>query len=184
MNRLIIALLFLCIACKEISFREPQPKGRKVLRSVPKELHGRYQAQKEDGDFAKDTIVINAQGYSFKYFDPADQLKDHDADKGKLGDSLVLKTYKGYYFLNTNENPEWLLRVFKKEKNGDLIYMSPEQEGVDFKDYIAKLSKEIKIDSITLKDEVLYQIDPTPKQLVKLIEHGYFSRTLLKKIRQ
>jgi hypothetical protein len=182
MKRLAIILIVAVTGCKEITFREPQPRGRKALSSIPKELHGRYHAQKENGEVSNDTIIVSSRGYRIGYYDPADQIKRDKLDDGKLGDSLVLKTFKGYYFLNFAENPEWLLRVFKKEKNGDLIYMIPEQEGVDFKDYISKLSKEIRIDSVTLKDEVLYQIDPSPKKLVELVEKGYFSRTLLKKI--
>jgi hypothetical protein len=77
-----------------------------------------------------------------------------------------------------------MLRVLKQEKNGDLIFMAPEQEGVDFKDYLKKLSTEIRIDSFEVKDETLYQIDPTANELVKLIEKGFFSRAVLKKVRQ
>ncbi len=182
MKRLAIILIVAVTGCKEVTFREPQPRGKKILSSVPKELHGRYLAQKENGDVSNDTIIVSATGYRIGYFDPADQIKRDKLDDGRLSDSLVLKTFKGYYFLNFNEHPEWLLRVFKREKNGDLIYMIPEQEGVDFKDYIRKLSKEIRIDSTTYRDETLYQIDPSPKQLVGLIEKGYFSRTLLKRV--
>jgi hypothetical protein len=177
-------LLSILISCKEVSFREPQPKGRKILTTVPKELHGKYLPEKDDGGVSKDTIVITAKGYRFGYYDPADQIKSRDKfDDGNLGDSLILKSFKGYYFLNFNERPEWLLRVFKRQSNGDLIYMTPEQEGIDFKDYIKNLSKEIRIDSVKLKDEVLYQIDPTPRQLVSLIEKGYFSRTILRRVK-
>jgi hypothetical protein len=178
---LLLAFLF---SCKEISFREPQPAGRKTLATVPKELHGKYLPEKDDGGLSKDTIVITAKGYRFGYYDPAEQIKVRDKfDDGNLGDSLILRSFKGYYFLNFNERPEWLLRVFKRQSNGDLLYMTPEQEGVDFKDYIKKLGKEIRIDSVKLNDEMLYQISPTPKQLVSLIEKGYFSKTLLKKVK-
>ena len=51
-----------------------------------------------------------------------------DSSKEELGDSLVLKKYKGYYFFNDNENPEWLLRVVKREPNGDLSYMLLDQQ--------------------------------------------------------
>jgi hypothetical protein len=105
-----------------------------------------------------------------------------DYEEGVLSDSLILKAYRGYYFLNLYERPEWLLRVIKQQKNGDLVYMAMEQDDVNFNDYISKLSTEIAIDSIKLENETLYHIDPTPAQLVGLIEKGYFSQTKLKKI--
>jgi hypothetical protein len=58
---------------------------------------------------------------------------------------LVIKKFKGYYFVNINENPEWLLRVIKQESNGDLFYMTMD-EGVSFKEFLDKVSKDIKID--------------------------------------
>ena len=184
MKRLMpVLILLFAFSCKEISFREPQPKGKKLLTHVPKELHGRYLAQKENGDVSEDTIIITANGYRFAYAHPLDKNNAGHPDAGILGDSLVLKSYKGYYFLNINDNPEWLLRVLHREKNGDLIYMAPEQEGVEFDDYLKKLSTQIRIDSLKVQGEMLYQIDPTPKQLVDLVEKGYFSRTLFKKIK-
>jgi hypothetical protein len=177
-------LLTLCVlaSCKEISFREPQPRGKKSLTTVPKNLQGKYMAVKDDGEFTKDTIVIYEKGYRFGYFDPKDKGSDK-YENGVLGDSLVLKSFKGYYFLNFNERPEWNLRVLTLDKNGDLIYMGPEQEQVDFDEYIKKLSADVKVDSFTIDGEMLYQIDPSPGELVKLIEKGYYSRMVLKKVK-
>ena len=94
-----------------------------------------------------------------------------------------MKKFKGYYFVNINENPEWLLRVIKQETNGDLFYMTMD-EGVSFKEFLDKVSKEIKIDSVEINGEKLYQIDPSPKQLVRLIEKGYYKNTLeMKKLK-
>lgn len=84
--------------------------------------------------------------------------------------------------MNINGNPEWFLRVIKRESNGDLVYMSLEQEQNDFGSFVKKLSTVINIDSVQLKDEKLYQIDPTPKELVTLIDRGYFKKITLKKI--
>jgi hypothetical protein len=175
MPRLLPAILFLALfACKEISFKEPQPKGKKSLSRVPRELLGTYLIVEEKGGDGKDTLVVTEKGY----YIPG------DSSAGELGDSLVLKKYHGYYFFNDNENPEWLLRVIKREPNGDLSYMLMEQAGKSFNEFLLSLNKEIEIDSIEVNNEKLYQIDPSPKTLFSLIDKGYFKKTItLKKLR-
>lgn len=182
-SALIFLLVFVLDACKEISFREPQPRGRRPLSSVPKKLQGKYLTYQENGELSKDTVVITHNGYRFGYFDglpPSNHREDYE--EGILSDSLVLKVYRGYYFLNLYEQPEWLLRVIQQQRNGDIIYMAMEQQDVDFNDYIKKLAREIRIDSIKMENETLYHIDPSPSQLIELIGKGYFTQTKLKRI--
>jgi|SRR5688572_890024 len=162
----VIVVLFL-FACKEVSFKEPQPKGTKRLSEIPRELRGTYLVIEEKGN-NRDTLRVSAQGY----FIPS------DSSKGTLGDSLVLKKYKGYYFFNDHENPEWLLRVLKRETNGDLSYMLMDPGAMTFDEFLLTLNKEIKIDSIDVDGEKLYQIDPAAKELISLIEKGYFKKTI------
>src|SRR5690606_800375 len=101
-----------------------------------------------------------------------------------LGDSLVLKKYKGYYFFNDNEDPEWLLRVVKLESNGDISYFFMDPGEKTFNEYLLELTREIKIDSSEVNGEKLYQIDPSPKQLLSLIRDGFFRKSLtLKKLK-
>lgn len=161
---LTIAFLFL-FSCKEVTFKEPQPRGKKALKELPKALVGRY-LFKDDKE--SDTLVVTSKGY----------YAASDKKGSQIGDSLVVKKYKGYYFVSVNENPEWLLRVVKQESNGDLVYLIMDENGGKFNDFLLKLSKEIKIDSVELNGEKLYQIDPSPKQLVGLIEKGYFRETM------
>ena len=168
MNKLAIILaLTLAFSCKEISFKEPQPTGKKVLREVPKQLRGTYLLV-DDKEGAADTLFVSANGY----------LVASDKKQNLLGDSLILKKFKGYYFVNINEKPEWLLRVLQQEKNGDLVYMSMEEDETEFNGLLKKISKDVRLDSLEVNGEKLYQIDPTPKQLVKLIEKGYFKKTI------
>jgi hypothetical protein len=169
MHKLVPAIFILSlVACKEISFKEPQPKGIKSLSKIPRELLGSYLIVEQKVSDSKDTVVVTTKGY----YIPS------DSSKGELGDSLVLKKYKGYYFFNDNENPEWILRVIKKESNGDLSYMLLEPTDQSFDEFLLALNKDIEIDSVEVKNGKLYQIDPTPKQLVSLIEKGYFKRTI------
>ncbi len=139
---------------------------------MPTSLQGKYLIEDETSN-QKDTLYISEAGY---------RTGGGAVDEGNLGDSLILKKYKGYYFLNINQKPEWALRVIKQEKNGDLLFMSMEDN--DFNYFLKKLGTEIKIDSTYAMDEKLYQIDPTPKQLVGLIKKKYFGQVVrIKKIK-
>ena len=164
MRKLAIAALFIALfSCKEISFKEPQPRGKKILKEIPKSLVGKY-LLKDDKSGETDTLIVSSKGYIV--------VSDKKGDN--LGDSLVLKKFKGYYFISINENPEWILRVVKQKSNGDIEYMTMDEGGGSFKDFLTKISKDIKIDSVEVNGEKLYQIDPSPKELVRLIEKGYF----------
>ena len=165
-----VSFLILLFACKEITFREPQPKGKKSLKEIPEKLCGMYLLNAED-DNTQDTLYVTKDGY----------MMASDKKKNPLGDTLVVKNFKGYYFVNTNENPEWLLRIIKPEKDGDLLYMSMDVEESKFNSLISSLSKEVPLDSSEVNGEKLYQIDPTPKQLITLIKKGYFKKTILMK---
>ena len=173
MNKLFAAFILLTFfACKEVSFKEPQPKGRKAVSEIPKELRGTYLVEEENST-NKDTMLVTSRGYFVR----------SDSTRGELGDSLVLKKYKGYYFFSDNENPEWIVRVIKKEPNGDLSYLLMEPGKESFNEFLLKLNEEIEIDSSEVSNEKLYQIDPSPKELMSLIEKGYFKKKMkLKKL--
>lgn len=167
MLKVIVVFFLALVSCKEISYKEPQPKGKAILSNIPKELRGRYLIDEGNGS-STDTLVVTSTGY----FIPS------DSSKGDLSDSLVLKKYKGYYFFNDNENPEWLLRIIKRESNGNLSYMYMDNGGKAFNEFVFEVNKEIKIDSTDFNGETLYQIDPSPKQLLGLIKKGFFRKTI------
>jgi hypothetical protein len=173
-NRSAIIFTITCITaisisgCKEIHFPEPQPKGVGSLSGIPKRLQGYYEFPK---DSAKaDTLVITRNEIY-----PKNEYKD----RLMLSDSLILKTYKGYYFFsNRSENlfKTWRVYIVRKSKNDDLVVM-----GLDdgkFDDFVLKLSKEIRIDSVANGNTKSYTIDPTPKQLIELIKKGYFIKLM------
>ncbi len=173
MKTLRLVLIFCwCLSCKEISFKEPQPKGKKTLEQIPGSLQGNY-LLRDDNGYMKDTLEVSAEGY---------RTGSMSSDEALLSDSLILKYYKGFYFLSMHKKPEWYVRVIKQEKNGDLLYMEMDHEDNNFSDFIQRLSREIKVDSISLKDKKLYQIDPSPKHLISLINKGFFKQTLLRKL--
>lgn len=184
MRNLLFFILICLSACKEISFETPQPKDKRALKSVPKDLQGKYLVIEEEGKPGKDTIVITSNGYHFGYFNPEDRQKKAQYDQGTLSDSLVLKSYKNYYFLSLNDHPEWLLRILQPQKNGDLLYMTFDDKSNDFNAYLKKLSQQIKIDSVLTESETLYRIDPTADQLVELIRSNLVSQTRLARVRK
>jgi len=164
--------LFL-VSCTEISYKEPQPKGKKILSQIPGKLHGKYLLY-EDGE-PVDTLIVFNSGYKIG--------KDEVAS---LSDSIVLKYYKGYYFLNMRTDFAWYLRVIKQQKNGDMVYL--EMEGVpaneeDEKKFIEKLSAETPVAQTVSDDKTYYVIDPSPKKLVELIQKGFFKEQTFTRIK-
>lgn len=152
------------VACKEVTFRDPQPKGVRSLSQVPTRMQGYYLVADDSGKI--DTLVISANSFFSK--------REPTKDSRHLSDTLIMKTYKGYYFFNQRDRnePTWLLRVVHQEKNGDLRYLAMDDE--HFNEFLVKLSREIRVDSVDLGKGMIYTIDPTPKQLMSLIEKGYF----------
>jgi hypothetical protein len=158
-----IVTAIIVVACKEVSFRDPQPKGFRSLPQVPTRMQGNYLFKDKDGQV--DTVVITNNSFYAK--------SAPNKDRYVLNDTLIMKAYKGYYFFSKRSGTVWYLRVVRQEKNGDLSYLAMNDE--HFNDFLVKLSREIRIDSADLGDGMVYQIDPTPKQLIDLIEKGYFT---------
>jgi hypothetical protein len=168
---LVCVAVVVIVACKEVSYRDPQPKGIRSLPQVPTRLQGNYLFKDEKGE--ADTIVITSNSFS---------AKSDPKDKYTLSDTLIMKTYKGYYFISKRDETTWLLRIVRQEKNGDLSYLAMDDK--DFNAFLLRLSREVRIDSVDLGKGMIYQIDPSPKQLVELIEKGYFAKeAVMKKIK-
>jgi hypothetical protein len=56
--------------------------------------------------------------------------------------------------------------------------MAMDVEDGAFDGLVQDLAREVGVDSVQLEDEKLYQIDPSPKQLIQLIKKGYFKKTI------
>lgn len=175
MNKLILFLLTtVMIACSEVSYNEPQPKGIKSLTEVPAKFHGTYFWQGETGD----TVVFFKDGFR------ANNKKEEDV-LYLNSDSLVLKKYKNYFFISYRDDHRWLLRILKPLKNGNFVYLEMEnvpEDAAQRKIFIEKLSKESPVMEDTTGIATRYTIDPTPKKLYSLIQKGFFKEksTLVK----
>jgi hypothetical protein len=171
MSKFFLFLLgIVAVACTEISYKEPQPKGVKSLSKIPTKLQGKYLL--ED----KDTVYLFEEGLRGK-------------DNGKeefllLSDSIVLKEYKGNYFVSYKDGDFWLLRILKHKKNGDLFFLSmdnvPDEENQK-KTFIEKLSRETPV----IENGSHFIIEPSARKLNSLLKKGFFKeqeKAWLKKI--
>jgi hypothetical protein len=163
-------LLLLGASCSEISFKEPQPHGIKSLSKIPERLHGSYQIEQNGG--SSGVMEVFAKGYRIIKADPNDEPEEY-----LLSDSLVLKYYKGYYFVNVRDESVWILRVIQREKNGNLVMMelpSVSESEERRKQQLEELSKIVPVITTEMDGTVKYIMEPTPRQLIKLIRKGYF----------
>ena len=148
------------MACSEISYKEPQPKGIKSLTTVPEKLHGAYL-------WDNDTVTFFDKGFRGK----------EKKDVLYLSDSITLKKYKNYYFVTYREGFQWLLRVLEPQKNGDLLMLEMEtvpEDATKRKLFLENLSKETPVIETTVDSVTHYVIDPSPKKLYQLIKKGFF----------
>ncbi len=174
-----VVIAILATSCLEISYKEPQPKGKKILQTVPKKLQGRYHLT-ENGISLDDIVLIFENGYRLEPKDSLEKIEEF-----LLSDSLVLKYYKGYYFVNSRATHAWLLRIIQRKKNGDLVFLEmdniPEHEE-SRKEFIDRLGAEVPVIETEVNGSRQFIIDPTPQKLLDLIRKGFFKeKTLLKK---
>jgi hypothetical protein len=175
---LIVSWTLLLYSCKEVSFREPQPAGVAPLTQVPMVLHGNYVGIDDKGDDT-DTLIIESWGYHFRDAKEKDWL-----GKGVISDSLVIKTYKNYYFVNFRSGDQWVLRLIRQKSNGSIEFMAiPVSDDAKRKDILKRLSKKFPVKEIQRKDDTFYQINPTRDQLMELINEGFFAGNELAKIK-
>jgi hypothetical protein len=175
---LILFWAFLLAACKEISYQTPQPAGIKPLTEIPLSLQGHYLSYDEITGEESDTLIIESWGYHFKDKNDNDWL-----GAGHLSDSLVVKFYKNYYFINFKSGDQWVLRLIRQKSYGGIEFLSIDiQDDAKRKEILKRISKEITIKEVHRGEDTFYQIAPTPAQLMKLIDKGLFTGSELSKI--
>ncbi len=165
-------------SCKEISFLEPQPAGIKPLKEIPEELKGKYLAVDKLSGEKNDTLTIESWGYRLKDKDDKEWL-----GRGMLSDSLVVKFYQDYYFINFRVGNQWVLRLIKKKSSGIEFLSINIQDDSKRKELLKKLSNRFTLKEIKLDGDTFYQINPTSSQLLQLIKESYFTGDELKKLK-
>ncbi len=174
---LILFWSLLLYSCKEVSFREPQPIGVPALKEVPASLRGRYVGI-DDGGQDTDTLIIETSGYRIK------DAKENDwLGRGVISDSLVIKIYENFTFINFRSDDQWVLRVIKQKSSGDIQFLSINiSDDKKRREILKKLSKRFPVKEIDHKDDTFYQINPTKEQLIQLLKEGFFTGGGLSKI--
>lgn len=155
---LVIFWSVMLYSCKEVSFREPQPAGVPALKEVPASLTGHYLTYDQTTGEKADTLILESWGYHFKDKDDKDWL-----GRGTLSDSLVLKFYQNYYFVNFRSGDQWVLRLIRQKPSGSVEFLSIDiQDDSRRKEMLRKISKKVKVTEVRKKDDTFYQINPTP----------------------
>lgn len=178
----ILLLLFLSsllYSCKEVTFQEAQPAGVAALRELPPALTGVYQTYDRQSGETGDTLIVDSWGYRFKNQEDQEWL-----GRGALSDSLVVKFYQNYYFVNFRDGDQWILRLIRQKTPGVLEFLSIDiQDDSRRKEMLRKLSRKMEVTEIANGDDTYYQINPTPSQLVSLIKEGYFTGIEMRKMK-
>ncbi len=173
---IVILLITTLSSCLSVEFTKPQPSWCDNLSEFPKEMQGHFYNNE------KDTIEI---GTNFYKLISASQnpVIDVDIKSTKyLSDSLLLRTYRKNYFLNTKENNNWRVSIIKINNAKDItVYSALESE-----DKLMKNLKKVK-DKTILKDEsgktTNIIVNPTKKEFQKLINSKLFVEYMvLKKV--
>jgi len=181
--RNLVLLLFwsaLLYSCKEVTFTEPQPRGVTSLKEMPLLLQGKYQTMDATTGQFSDTLIIESWGYHFKDKNEKDWLT-----RGTISDTLVVKFYQNYYFVNFKSNGQWVLRLIQQEPSGNIQFLSIDlKDELKRKEILKKLKKKVTIKEVhTKENDIFYQINPTVDQLMLLIKEGYFTGSRLHKIK-
>lgn len=149
-----------------------------ALAEVPAELRGHYQAVDKTTREKGDTLIIESWGYHF-----ADKNDKDWLGRGVLSDSLVVKFYENIYFVNLKADNQWVLRLIRKKSSGDIEFMYIDiQSDEKRKELMKRLGKRLSIKEIKRQDDTFYQINPTPQQLMTLINEGFFTTEVLEKM--
>lgn len=157
----LISIIFITSSCIEINFENPQPAGIANEKTIPETIWGKYLT----GD--DDTLIISENRMQF--------IGDTNAFNIDLylSDSLIIRTLGKRYFVNIKADSSfWSLYILKKNKaNLDVLTIY-----TDSLPQIETMKKITKVKEVYHKSGTLdmYIVDPTQKELKRMIKKGVF----------
>ena len=162
-----LGLLAAISSCLPVYFEQPQPAGIEAEKIFPKKLQGVYFEEGND-------ITIKIDELTFEYGN-----EDTILNRGQLSDSLILKKYKKYFFLNLKNDDLWSVYVVSKKNDIKLLCLTipdlPEENQRKEKK-LEKLGKITVVKEIPDSDGDVhgYAINPTKKELETLLREKMF----------
>jgi len=160
-------LLITTTSCVEVLFEHPQPVKVKAEKQFPELMIGEYL----DADDQKVSITP----FAFRTPD-----MEHDS-LAKMNKDFVLKRFKSYFVISLrNELELWQVAFITIEKNGDLsmkIIEANEREKIDI------LKKMVSVTTKYDDEDEYYIINPSKKELAKILKEDIFEVARLKKIK-
>lgn len=154
---LLLSFILVLSSCMTIGFQQPQPAGKKSLDAFPKNMRGIYGENRRDREsdlqIKEESIITDIE---------MEQISQTEIF---LGDSLLLKKFKGFYIANyrVSEDDYWLMYPFKAKCGKIIIYDL--KLGKD--DAAEKLSPYTRI---VRQEPDLLVIDPKRRELKRMLK--------------
>ena len=160
-SALLLAVIF--ASCTEIYFPEPQPKGVQPLKNGFQDLIGEYLCYDEDG-LQEDTVKVTKTHI---------QLSEDEFLEEELGEEVVVKKYKGHYFINfhNKEKDLWQLMVVESLNPDSLRITNLTCLDPDRTDEITQ-KRYVKL--VEEEDDDYIIMNPSKGKLMKLVNHPVF----------
>ena len=161
------AILFLAIilsSCIDLGFENPQPEGLSNVDGLPAELSGSY--------INKDDTLVFSSGFIISGGDSVSLIPS---------ETLVIRKYNGYYFINMTDEKKgyWTVTCAKINKDR-LTLMIPELQEDDKEQLEKKWPVKEKYNEY---DELMaYIISPTKNEWKKLLRSKYYAKNTFKRI--
>lgn len=161
-----LLVFFLATSCIEVKFETSQPAGIAALENFPESLLGEY--INEDGD----TLIIENKIVSLlNRKSKCDRLFEQDS----LCESIILKKWEAYYFLNLKENNLWTTALMEHLNDNQLLVSLIDAESDTV---LHKINDVTQLDTIN-SDEgepIYFIVNPVHAELKELVKKGAFSQ--------
>ena len=165
-------LILLCMAlilasCEEVVYPDPQPPRVKALKEIPDPLRGLYL------DLNLDTLVVGQRSFIYLIEDP------EDVQETFLSDSVVLKSYKGKYFLSLTisigGNSYWLTYMLDQDvSTGTIDVYTMAADDVVKMAMLQEITS--KVSDLESGSDEYYLFAPKKKHYKKIIRDTIFTK--------
>jgi len=154
-----LAILLLLSSCVEVEFKHPMPQKGTTLEKLPEDIKA-YLISLDENSTKNSKLTVSEFN------------EDFDMNK-PLPDDVILKKWKGNYYLNQKEDSLWQLIVIKPAKNKtfNITHIDGSNQEI-----IDKLKSITEVEEIFDADGDLDRIilDPSAKEFKKMLKSSVF----------